>query len=151
MRGEFNVNYPCSTLLDDNMAQIFDGNMAQNLHPFSGHFVIGKIFIFRSMLSAKSSNFDPCYWRNCRNFDQCHRQNPHTWTHNFVAFFIFRSTLSKKSNFDPCYRRNRRNFDPCCRQKSLISIRVVVEKVKFRSMLSAKSSNFDPFYRRCRR
>ena len=42
-----------------------------------------------------------------KNFD--HRQIPHTWTHNFVAFFKFRSIMSsKKSNFGPCYRRNRR-------------------------------------------
>ena len=70
---------------DDNMAQTFDDNMAQNLHPFSGHFVIGKFFIFRSLVSSKKCNFDPCL-----------RQNPPTLTHNFVAFLTFRSIMSSK-------------------------------------------------------
>ncbi len=101
---------------DENMAPIFDNNMAQNLHSFSGRFVIGKIFIFRSLMSSKKSNFDPC-----------HRQKPHTWMHNFVAFFKFRYMLSSEnSNFDPCYRR-----------KSQISIHVIGEIVERRSMLSA--------------
>ncbi len=56
---------------DDNMAQIFDDKMAQNLHQFSGPFVIGKIFIFRSLMTSEKSNFDPCHRQNRRNFVSC--------------------------------------------------------------------------------